>query len=109
MSGLSCSRAKVAQNENLLGNDSLVLSCLVTQLQFSYRGRICDYTTHVRHGVSNLEQNCPINEVNLPRPMLQEMKKLLITKGPSDSNFPEGRNNQDLKNEFHHSRLTSVY
>ena len=27
----------------------------------------------------------------------QKMKKLLIMKHPNDSNFPEGRNNQDLK------------
>ena len=47
MSGLSFSRAKVAQNENLLDNDSLVLSSLVTKLQVSYRGCLCDYTTHV--------------------------------------------------------------
>ena len=49
MCGLSCSRAKVTQNENLLDNDSSVLSSLVTQLQFSYifRGRLCEYTTHV--------------------------------------------------------------
>ena len=51
MSGLSISRAKVAQNENLLDNDSLVLSSLVTKLQVSYRGHLCDYTTHVHHGV----------------------------------------------------------
>ena len=57
MSGLSFSRAKVAQNENWLDNDSLVLSSLVTQLQFSYRGRLCDYTTHFCHGVLNPEQN----------------------------------------------------
>ena len=28
---------------------------------------------------------------------------------PSDSNFPEGRDNQDLKKQFHHSRLTSQH
>ena len=37
------------------------------------------------------------HEVNLPHPVLQKMKKLLIMKHPSDSNLPEGRNNQDLK------------
>ena len=34
---------------------SLMLQCLK-----SNRGRLCDYTTHVRHGVSNPEQNRPM-------------------------------------------------
>ena len=36
------------------------------------------------------------HEVNLPRPVLQKMKKLLIMRDPSDSFFPEGKNSQDL-------------
>ena len=90
MSGLSFSRAKVAQNENLLDNDSLVLSSLVTKLQVSYRRRLCDYTRHVRHGVSNPEQNWPIkwHRVFNHCTMMQGYKRLGTQRGSAQSQPP---------------------
>ena len=75
--------------------DSDIIIMIICGIEYNLRNKNCSfqltYFNPLKGG--SIEGR---HEVNLPRPRLQKMKKLLIMRDPRDSFFPEGKNSQDL-------------